>query len=188
MADGKAAATGKRASMVRTWFLGSRRMRRRVVSAAGVAVAVAISPLGSWAAQSSVSPPVLTARATQQMQALAAIKRAKSPVQARIDSRLYLALLHQRRDPRLAPLTTFRFVQPAKDGTVAVDIVVTGPAGVKAVVEKVEALGGHVRAKSYAFRRVSARVPLEQLEALAALPQVRKVRQAMPRITHKINT
>ena len=40
---------------------------------------------------------------------------------------------------------------------------------------------------SYAYRRVSARVHLDDLETLAAIPEVRKVRQEIPPLTKAIN-
>ena len=49
-------------------------------------------------------------------------------------------------------------------------------------------MSNSVRARSRAYRRVSARVGIEDQEALAALPQVRRVRQAIPAMTHGGNT
>ena len=138
---------------------------------------------GMWAAQ---QPPRLTASAARQVDALVGIKTSKSAVQGKIDSRLFLGLLHRRGDSRLAPLTDFRFVAPEADGRVPVDVV-TMPGGDKAVVGKLASLGAEVTAMSHPYRRVSARVRLEDLEVLAALPEVRKVRQAMPALTHAIN-
>jgi uncharacterized repeat protein (TIGR01451 family) len=144
--------------------------------------ALTFSSAGLWAA-----PPKIAASAVHQMDVLRSIKTSKSAVQNKIDSRLFLGLLHQRNDARLAPLTDFRFVKPEADGRVPVDIVLASRAGVKPVVNQLTALGGVVRAMSYAYLRISARVHLGDLETLAAIPQVRKLRQAIPRVTRAVN-
>jgi subtilisin family serine protease len=137
-----------------------------------------------WAA-----PPKVSERAAIQMQVLKGIKTSKSAQQNKIDSRLYLGLLHQRNDPRLAPLTDFRFVVPEADGRVPVGIVATSAAGVKAILNKLDSLSAVVKDKSFAHRNVRARVRLQDLETLAAMPEVRKVRQDMPAFTNGgINT
>jgi uncharacterized repeat protein (TIGR01451 family) len=132
--------------------------------------------------------PRIAASALRQMQALSGIKATTSKAQKKIDSRLYLGLLNQRRDARLSPLTDFRFVKPEADGKVAVEILLSDVGGMKAVLQLVESAGGEVKSASAAHRVVNARVRLQDLEALAAIPQVRKVRQEMPAFTHKINT
>lgn len=132
--------------------------------------------------------PRIAASALRQIQTLKSVKGALSKTQSKIDSRLYLGLLNQRRDARLRPLTDFRFVKPDADGRVAVEILLSDVAGMKTVLQLVESAGGEVKAASAAYRVVSARVRLADLEALAAIPQVRKVRQAIPAYTHKINT
>ncbi len=134
------------------------------------------------------APPKLQPSALRQMQTLKSIKMAKSGTQAKIDSRLYLGMLRARLDPRLAPLTSFRFVKPEADGRVPVDIALASPNGVKAVANKVVALGGTVKAMSYRYRRVSARVHLTDLDTLATVAGVRQIRQAIPALTSKINT
>jgi uncharacterized repeat protein (TIGR01451 family) len=132
--------------------------------------------------------PRVAASALRQMQALSGVKATTSKVQKKIDSRLYLGLLHQRRDARLSPLTDFRFVKPEADGRVPVEILLSGVEGMKPVLKAVEAAGGVVDSASFAYRVVSARVRLQDLETLAAIPEVRKVRQRIPAFTHKINT
>jgi hypothetical protein len=129
-------------------------------------------------------PPKVTAGAARQIDALRGIKTSKSAVQNKIDSRLFLGVLHLRNDARLAPLTDFRFVQPEADGRVPVDIVVASANGVKAVVNRVEALGGELKSMSVAYRNIRARMRLQDLETLAAMAEVRKIRQAMPAFTN----
>ena len=69
----------------------------------------------------AAAPPQIAPSAAIQMQALKSVKTAATPLQRKIDSRLYLGLLHRRSDVRLASLTDFRFVKPESDGRVAVD-------------------------------------------------------------------
>lgn len=132
--------------------------------------------------------PKLAASALEQMSALTAIKTSKSRVQNKIDSRLYLGLLHQRRDARLAPLVDFRFVKPEADGRIAVDIPLSDTRGIKPVLQLIESTGGVVKSVSAAHRVITARVRLDDLESLAAIPEVRKVRQEIPGFTNMINT
>jgi uncharacterized repeat protein (TIGR01451 family) len=137
---------------------------------------------------SAQSPaPKLAASAVQQMTVLRGLKTSRTVQQNKIDSRLYLGLLHQRNDARLAPLTSFRFVVPEADGKIPVDIVVVSAAGIKPVVEKLVSLGAGVSAMSYNFRRISARVHLDDLEPLAAMSQVRKIRQRIPPLFSAVN-
>jgi fimbrial isopeptide formation D2 family protein len=131
-------------------------------------------------------PPKLQASAAIQMQALRGIKTSRTTMQNKIDSRLFLGLLHQRNDARLAPLTDFRFMKPETDGRVPVDVIVTSSGGVKTVVNKLESLGGVVKAKSFRYQRISARMRLQDLETLAALPDVRRIRQAIPALRHAV--
>jgi uncharacterized repeat protein (TIGR01451 family) len=158
-------------------------MRRSALLPAAVfLVAAQTLSAGLWAA-----PPQVSVQAAQQMQALRSVKTSKSPNQNKIDSRLFLGLLHLRNDARLAPLTSFRFVRPEADGRVPVEIVATTSAGVKPIVSKLESLGAVTTAASRTFRRVSARMRLDDLETLAAMPEVRKIRQKMPAMTNAIN-
>src|SRR3982750_3708669 len=83
---------------------------RRPVLLFSLLVAVA---LGTSGRVSAATPPSLkiTESAARQMDALRSVKVGKPPAQNKIDSRLYLALLHQRADARLALLTDFRYVK-----------------------------------------------------------------------------
>src|SRR5262245_16909760 len=127
---------------------------------------------------SAQEPPRVAASALNQMQVLKSLKAAKSasPQTNKINSRLYLGLLHLRSDPRLAPLTDFRFVKNEADGRVPVDILVVGD--VKPVVRALEPLGAVIRHASQP--NVLARVRLQDLETIAALPQVRLIGQEIP--------
>jgi subtilisin-like proprotein convertase family protein len=154
-------------------------------AAALLLTVLTLLPAGLW----GQTPPLrIKPSAAQQIDAIVGIKTAKSATQKKIDSRLYMGLLHQRSDARLTSLTAFRFVKPEADGRIAVDIVLSSAAGVKPVLNEVVALGGVVRAKSSKYLTVRARVHLEDLETLAGIPEVRRVRQAVPVLNEKINT
>jgi len=158
-------------------------MRGSAVLRAAVFLLAALTfSAGLWAA-----PPKPTASALHQIDALRSIKTSKTAVQNKIDSRLYLGLLHLRNDARLAPLTSFRFVQPQADGRVPVDVVVTSRNGVKPVLNRLEALGAVVKSTSVAYQRIKARMRLDDLETLAAMPEVRKIRQEVPAFTNAVN-
>ena len=127
--------------------------------------------------------PKVSPSATHQIDALRSIKRSKTALQAKIDSRLYLGLLHARHDARLALLKDFRFVKPDADGRFSVEVVVKTATGLAPVSARVAALGGVVQGVSHEHRMVNARVGLDDLERLAALPDVRRVRQPVPATT-----
>ena len=143
--------------------------------------------LAATRAKAAGPPPMLSAAAAAQMDVLGGIKTSRTEVQNKIDSRLFLGMLKLRNDARLAPLTDFRFVRPEADGRVPVEIAVTTAAGVKAVTNRLDGLGAVVLGSGYSPPRVRARVGLGDLEAVAAIPEVRKVRQPTPRFTHAIN-
>ena len=86
--------------------------------------------------------------------------------------------------PRLAPparrrrlslLTSYRFIRPEADGRVVVDIPVVSGEEVATVANAVEARGGVVLHASERYGTIRARVHLENLEDLAAIPQVRGI-------------
>jgi uncharacterized repeat protein (TIGR01451 family) len=157
-------------------------------SSAAMGIACFLLAMMAWSSGlSAQGPPKISARAATQMQALIGIKTSRSSVQNKIDSRLFVGLLHLRNDSRLAPLTDLRFVKNEADGRVPVEVVVTSSGGVKTVIGKLKSLGAVVKSKSATYQRVSARVHLEDLETIAAMPEVRGVRQAIPALTQAVN-
>ena len=143
---------------------------------------------GLLAAESRSEQPRIAASAMVQIEALQSIKRSTTGIQQKIDSRLYLGLLHQRGDARLSPLKDFRFVRPESDNRIPVDLQLHDAGGVKPVLNELKALGGVMLARSYSYLRIRARVRLEDLETLAAMPEIKRVRQAIPSFTHRVNT
>jgi len=71
----------------------------RTVASAAVLAAAAVTA-------TAAPPPQISDTAAQQMQVLSSIKAGKTSTQKKIDSRLFLGLLHQNKDARLAPLTS----------------------------------------------------------------------------------
>ena len=149
-----------------------------------MAATLAVSGLAAAAG----AAPKLTDTGARQMAALRGIKAAKSPEQNKIDSRLYLAVLHQRSDSRLSLLKDFRFAKPGADNRVAVDIILTSTDGFKAALDFLESHGDVVNAKHRAQRQIGARVHLGDLEALAAMGEISKIRATIPHYTNKVNT
>ncbi len=129
-----------------------------------------------------IGPPRLSPEGARQIQAVKDIKNAKTAAQKKIDSRLFLGLLHERKDPRLAPLTDFRFVKPAADGRVAVELLIA-PTGFPRVMTRLRALGDVVTNASPAHLIIHARVRLADLEVLAASHDVRRVATEIPMTT-----
>ena len=161
-----------------------RRFQARRASTAALLVTVAL--LAS-AFPTSVAPPRLAASARAQIDVLTAIRESRTPVQRKIDTTLYLALLHHRADPRLAPLTDFRFAGADGDGRLDVELGLSGAAGVHSVVEWLRARGAPLASVSAAHRSITARVRFDNLEPLAELPAVQRVRRQAPAVTHAID-
>ncbi|HTR03957.1 MAG TPA: S8 family serine peptidase [Thermoanaerobaculia bacterium] len=137
--------------------------------------------------QELVPSPQIAPTVSAQVDALQRIKEDRSGVERKIDSRLFLGLLHQRRDSRVEALTSFRFIRPDSDGRVAVDVILQSASGLKAVASSIEELGGVVSTKSAASRTLRARVKLDDLETLAGSASIKRVRAAVPAFTQAIN-
>src|SRR6185295_10057099 len=159
--------------------------RFRSLRATAFLIAMMALASGLWAAQGA---PKLTASAAKQIAVLEGIKGAKTAAQNKIESRLFLAILKQRQDPRLGALPNFRFVTPGADGKLDVDIDVRTTGDVKAVMASVVAAGGTVRNFNYRYHGVRARLPITAIEGVAVTSGVRKVMLARNSFTHAINT
>ncbi|WP_293368805.1 S8 family serine peptidase [Nevskia sp.] len=135
--------------------------------------------------------PQIKPAAAAQMAALNQIKAAKTANQRKIDSRLYMSLMQQRGDARLSALTHFRYARPEADGRFPVDITIRRGGDVKSVLQALAALDAPLLSpKRIAFsaRTISTRVALKDLEALAALRSVSRIRQAIPAQTSALKT
>jgi hypothetical protein len=121
----------------------------------------------------------------QQIQTLHDEKALRTPAQQKMQSNLVLEL-KMRRDPatrRSVPaLHTNIAMEP--DDTTLVDITAEVT---EAVLHEIVALGGEVVNSFAQYRAIRARMPLHQLEALAALPEVVSIRPADKAMTQGLN-
>ena len=164
-----------------------RRPLRLLAAATAVAVALAAVPGGARAARAQGQPPPgqplpgrpqLQASAVSQIQALMSEKASRTPAQLKMDSNLVYALLRERRDPRLGGLTRLRLPTPDPDGTMEIDVEAVSPAAVEPVVSRLYGLGARVVTVQARYASIRARLRLADAETIAAMPEVRSVRQA----------
>lgn len=162
----------------------------RSLKVLAVSACLALPLAGTVQAQAAANPAVQPSAAAQ-ISVLQQIKGSKSATQNKIDSRLYIGVLKQRGDARTKHLPDFRFVKAETDGRVEVDLAISTTDGVPAVLERLDALDAvTITSKRVASssRTIRARVRLQDLEALAAMGQVRKVRQAAPAFHNALRT
>jgi len=153
---------------------------RPLVLAVGVVTSLGLALPAVAAPPSTAATGGLSARTVAQIDALAQAKRALTPTQKKVDSRL-LTEARQRRGLTAA----------AGVGRVATGVV-TDKAGLtavtvfgdtKAAVAQVRAVGGQVRDVSARHAAVRADVPLSKVEALAGASGVQRVEVADQAIT-----
>jgi hypothetical protein len=137
------------------------------------------------APSASADPARITPLLRQQIGALLAEKAARTPAQRKISSRLLFASRIRRGlapAPGVPALRTS--VEVAPDGTTLIDL---RTEVTPRVLGQIEALGGVVESSYPRYRAVRARVPIGQLEALAALAEVSQIRPADRAVTRKID-
>jgi len=167
-----------------------RRTLRLLAAATAVAVALAAVPGAARAAHAQGPPPPgqplpgrprLQASAVSQIQALMSEKAVRTPAQLKMDSKLVYALLRERRDPRLSGLTRLRLPTPDPDGTMEIDVEAVSPAAVEPIVSRLarlQGLGARIVTVHARYASIRARLRLADAETIAAMPEVRSVRQA----------
>src|SRR5512135_3642873 len=112
----------------------------------------------------------ISQQAAAQIQALLAEKDARTPAQSKIDSNLLYAARMDRGQAIAAGITSLRTgVEVATDSSVIVDIVAHRP---DTLTDTIRNLGGQVIDLQPAYRSIRARMPLQKLETLAAIPSV----------------
>jgi hypothetical protein len=131
------------------------------------------------AAAASAQQPELAPRVMAQIDAISTAKRARTPSQRKMDSRLIQAVKMNRGEAIAAGVPRLRVNLPDvnRDGAVLdvrADIT-------DALLGRLGALGAQVLDTSVRYRSVRIRVPLRQVEAIAALPDVAYV---MPKQQH----
>ena len=153
-------------------------VRRAGSAACLLAVALAWSP---QARAQRVAP-----EGAAQLAALRAEKAARTPAQGKLSSQL-LYERRMRRGEQAAPgIPVLRTrVEVFADGSVLVDLRAEPTARLLA---EIAGLGGQVVESHPEYGAVRARIPLESVEELAALPEVRSIRPADRAVTRKIDT
>jgi hypothetical protein len=144
-----------------------------VVTALGVMLALATTARSQQAGRPE---EVLPEQAAKQIAALQAEKAKRTPAQRKVSSSLLYARKIRRGEP-VAEGVTFTRQTVAVDGAgrVSVDLVsdVTGN-----VLGAIEAAGGVVVNSVSEYRAIRAEIPLDRIEAIAALPEVQSIRPA----------
>jgi len=139
---------------------------------------------------STLQPKTLQPSALEQIGILVEEKLSRSPAQRKMDSNLVLALRRARRDPRLEALPSLRSPVTATGGDslqapVHVEIRAEVTPG---LLEEIRARGGEVLSQSSRFRSVEVRMPLAQLENLAAAEEVDFIAPVQGRLLRKVDT
>ena len=139
-------------------------------------VASAAFPLVALAQGGAQVPGQLHPRVIQQLQALQTEKASWTPVQQKINSKLLLATKQRLGQAMAAGMPALRQTTRVDlAGMVLVDIKATVT---DALLARIAALGGQVVNSFANFSAIRARVPLAQIQALAAEAAVRSIRPA----------
>jgi subtilisin family serine protease len=151
----------------------------------------AVAPLAvcawAWAGTAAGAQRGIAPAGRAQIRALEQEKRARTPAQRKIESRLLFAVYKQRTDPRLAQVPRLRTLAPETDGRMLVDIdLETG--GLKRVMRRLRAIGAEIVSHSTRARTIRARVALTAIEALAGSRDVRRIGVAQRPLVHKLDT
>ena len=134
---------------------------------------------------SSAQPAALPAGLATQIGARQAEKAGRSPAQRKIASRLLHAARMHRGLPIAPGIDRLRTgVEVDANGTTLVDI---DADPTEPVVSTLEARGGAVVSQLPALGALRARVPIDEIEALAELPELRRIRPADRAMTHAID-
>ena len=118
--------------------------------------------LGGMSLAHAVDAPKVTPAGAQQMTALKGISLSRNATDAKMDSRLYWAVLSAQRDARMAQFPDLRIMRAEADGRVPVDVIVNTAAGIKPTRTLIDSLGGVVKDSHLGFRRISARMAIGQ--------------------------
>lgn len=146
-------------------------------ASACAAVILTLAPVPARAAEPNLPGPIM-----QQIAALQQAKEARTPAQRKLDSQLIYGIKMSRGEPVAVGVPTQRLdFAPDAEGRVVVDITATIT---DALVAEVQRLGGLVINKHSRFNAMRARMPLAQLETLAAWPGVRWIRPEEKAITN----
>jgi subtilisin-like proprotein convertase family protein len=147
--------------------------------------AAAIAQEGENGATSAAPGAQINAVGAAQISLLEQEKAARTPVQQKMSSALLMALRHWRQDPLFNALPDFQTLAPDADGRMLVDIDLLKAAGLKPVLAVLAEMNTEIVYQSAAQRTVRALMPLDQTETLAAMPEVKGIRDADQAIVNR---
>ena len=134
--------------------------------------------------QAASANQTLSGAITAQVEALQKEKESRTPIQRKIESNLLYAIKASRRDPLFAQLPNFKpAVKPDQSGRVKIVINSISPV-VPALLEKVKTIGVQLLGSSQAYNRIVALVPLDRIEAIASLTEVRSIQPYIPPVVN----
>ena len=155
----------------------------------GVIAAAAIWLTGAGSAQAQdLAADAIGPVARAQIAALLAEKDARTPAQQKIDSRLLLAIDARRPLARFPVLHSLARPLPEADGRVVVDIDLFDGDALADVVAVLAQAGAEIVSTSARFRAIRARVDPQELETVAAAPNVRFIQSRQEFNTNKNTT
>jgi hypothetical protein len=147
---------------------------------------VLLSGIALMAGSATAQQSRVGSAARAQIETLMQEKAARSPAQRKISSHLLYEMKRRRGDPLFQAVPSLRSsAEVDRTDQVEVDIKAEVTDG---LLQQIEALGGSVIGSVPRYRSIRARLPLNQLEALAASPQVTAVRPAARGIINKVNS
>lgn len=126
-------------------------------------------------AQNPSSMPIAPS-ALAQIQTLVQEKQSRTPAQQKINSAILYTIRYRRRDnlfKRVPDLDTF--VKLTNDGKARINLQTNAPVTAE-LLQKIQAYGAQILHTSANYNRVQVLVPLEQVESLAQLPEVKSIK------------
>ncbi len=125
--------------------------------------------------KSEPSPPAL-----EQSEAILEEKAGRTPAQRKISSQLLYVVKMHMGELKNGDRMRYPSVKVDSDGTTVVDVKAQVT---EAVLAQIGALGGKVLSSFPQYKAIRARIPLDQIEALAEMPEVTFIRPAAEAIT-----
>jgi hypothetical protein len=149
-------------------------------------IALAILATSAMPGLSAAQAPQISESALRQIQALYADKASWSLSERKLGSKLVLEIKKRRGDAVVNALPQLRStIEVDRDGRTLVDIRADLS---EDLLARIEQLGGEVVNSFARYRAIRARMPMDELEALASEPAVASIRPAGRMTTNKINT
>ncbi len=161
-------------------------VRDSIATPKSVGLYLALTAMIWLATSPDLSAQAIAPEALEQIGVLLEEKRTRSSIQYKIDSRLLYELAASRGDELLQQLPELRIERHADDnGVVLLDL---DAAVDDALLISIETLGGTVHSAFPRWDAVRATLPIDRVEELASLAQVRTLRPADLYMTQGMNT